>query len=209
MARGRVLLAGKTGIQGTIRNQRDSIVYLRAVKPCVHGRGHINDDVIALRCFAKWNACGDGCSQCRRQCGRDGLLRPGAGDVVHVEASRRGDCVHIELQTCLCDISAGVAGGDRGQIELDVTDLGGTLDVQSSGSSELRRRERGVGVRVGFGCLLGERGNSKQRRQKETQNGKTTGVRHSASPSNASDSTDAKLSGYLTASRFDLLGLGG
>ena len=91
-----------------------------------------------------------GASEAIRRSGRrsiagvDRILRPGAVDVVHIEAARCRHGIDIELQRCLADAGR---GRNRRQIEFNVTDLRST-DIEQISCPVIRGRIGGVGERV-------------------------------------------------------------
>ncbi len=151
MARPRVFLTIETRVQRTIADQRNAVVRLGSVQPCLHRRSDIDEDVLVLTGSSQRDAGGDRGSECRCKIGGDLILRPRAVDVVHVEAARRGYGIDIELERGLADVGAGVAGGDRGQIELNVGCLRGALDVKQCVGAKIRSGSCGVRVGIAAG----------------------------------------------------------
>ena len=145
MAGRRVLFAIKRRIERAVGHQRQAVVRLAAVQPCLHGRGDIDQDVLVLIRRRDTDVRGNRCSERRRIARVNLALRPGAVDVINVEAARRGDGIDVELQRGLADTSR---RGNRAQIELNVSGLRGAINIECLLSSVVSRRIGGVGVGI-------------------------------------------------------------
>src|SRR5208337_1249351 len=109
--------------------------------------------VLVLVFRGERDAGGDCGSERRSVAGIDRALGPGAVDVIHVEAARRGYGIDVELERGLGDVGAGVAGGDRRQIELNVSGLR-ALNIEYGFRTEVRGGSGRVGVGIAAGRKL-------------------------------------------------------
>ena len=145
MARRSVLFAVERRGERAVRHQRDAVVGLTSVEPCPHRLGHIDQDVLIFIRSRDRNCRCDGRPERGCVAGINGALRPRAVDVVHVEAAGSSHGIDIEFESGLADAGA---GGNRRQIELDVADLRGAIDIEQGLGAVVDSGIGGVGVGV-------------------------------------------------------------
>ena len=148
MARRRVLLAVERGVERAVGHQRQAVVGLAAAQPRLHRRSDVDQDELVLVRRGDIDIRSDGRAQRRRIAAVNRVLRPGAVDVVDVEAARRGDGIDVEFQGRLADAGR---SRDRRQIELNVSDLRGAIDVEQELGAIVGGGRRRVGIAVGAG----------------------------------------------------------
>src|SRR5580658_11079014 len=144
MARARALFAVEARGQWTVGHQRDTVIG-GSTQPRLHRRRDVHQDVLVLVFRGERDARGNGGSERWRVAGIDRALGPCAIDVVNVEAARGGYSVDIEFESGLGDVGAGVAGGNRRQIELNERRLR-TFDIEQRLGAVVRGGGSGVGV---------------------------------------------------------------
>jgi hypothetical protein len=160
------LLAVKARMQRTIADQRNTVIGGSA-QPCLHRWGDVDEDVLVFVRRGERDGGGNGGSQGWGVAGVDPPLRPRAVDVDHIKAARRAHRIHIDLQRGLGNVGAGVTGGDRREVELNVSRLRGALDVEHRLGAVVRGGRRGVSVRIGAGRKLAVCRRTRQQNQRQ------------------------------------------
>jgi hypothetical protein len=146
VARRCAFLAVEGRIHRTIANERKAVIGCSA-QPGLHCRGDVDEDVLVLVRACERDA-GAACRPERRRVARvNRILGPGPVHVIHIEATRGRDRIHVKLQRCLGDVGARVAGRDRRQIELNAGSLR-TLNIEQRLGTIVRCRIGGVRVGI-------------------------------------------------------------
>jgi len=137
---------------------------MASVQPRLHRGGDVDEDVLVLVRRDERDAGGYGRSERRGEVGGDCALGPGAVDVVHIKAASRGDRIDVELEGGLGDVGASVSGGNRRQIELNVSRLR-TLDVEQRFGTVVRGWICSISVGIGAGRKLAVGRRTRQQNQ--------------------------------------------
>src|SRR5450755_1026592 len=115
MALSGALLAVETGVQRTVSDQRDSVIGLASIQPCLQRGRDVDVDIIVDITAAQRHAGGNRCAKSRSEVRGDGFLRPGAIYEIDIEAACARYGIDVEFQRGLGDIAARVASGNLGE----------------------------------------------------------------------------------------------
>ncbi len=171
MAGYRILFAFECGVERAVADERDAVVRLGSIQPRLHGRGDVDDDVILGIRRGDVFAGGDEASEGGGIAECDGLFRPGAGDVVDIERATASHAIEVELQGSLSDVGAGVAGGDRRQVKLNVGRLRSAVYIQITIATVVLGRSQtaggGVGARRNLRISAGQQAASRKQQHRQ------------------------------------------